>query len=85
MARRQKVVGEPRRRDALRRTHRRLARSPHHLEAGLGEQETHEDIAVLVIDIDGSSAFIALASILAAGDGLYEEATVALLSTTFAE
>ncbi|MDA1362446.1 hypothetical protein O1R50_22670 [Glycomyces luteolus] len=50
-----------------------------------GEPETHEDIAVLVVDIDGSSAFIALASIPAVGEDLYEEATVALLSTTFAE
>lgn len=47
-----------------------------------GEPETHEDIAVLVIDIDGTSAFIAIASIPAVGEGLYEEARVALLSTT---
>jgi hypothetical protein len=50
-----------------------------------GEPETHEDVAVLVVDIDGSSAFIAIASVPAVGEDLYEEATVALLSTTFAE
>lgn len=50
-----------------------------------GEAETFEDVAVLVVDIDGSTAFVAIASIPEIGEGLYEEATQALLSTTFTE
>lgn len=48
-----------------------------------GGAETFEDIAVLVIDIDGTTAFVAIASIPEIGEGMYEEATTALLSTTF--
>jgi hypothetical protein len=48
-----------------------------------GEPETYEDIGVLLIDIDGTTAFVAIASIPEVGEGLYEEATQALLSTTF--
>jgi hypothetical protein len=47
-----------------------------------GEPETLENIAVLVIDVDDTSAFLALARIPAVGEGMYEEATTALLSTT---
>ncbi|MFG3341972.1 hypothetical protein [Glycomyces sp. NPDC048151] len=48
-----------------------------------GGVETFEDIAVLVIDIDGTTAFIAIASIPEVGEGMFEEATTALLSTRF--
>ena len=54
-------------------------------EPAAGTTNSYEDVSVLVVDIDGSTALVVLVSIPQEGEGLYDEASQAILATTFTE
>ncbi len=50
-----------------------------------GFADTYEDVSVLLVDVDGTSALVVLVSIPEGGEGLYESASEAVLAMTFTE